>query len=81
MKNLLSYVLGISLIILASCSGANDKGFDANSNSEHRLKIHSPAEFNNTDNDTTETNLKPRNTPKALPTDEEEDPNIDLKWI
>lgn len=82
MKFIDLYKIYIILILFSACSDSkmNNRGFDANRNSEHRSQTY-PSELNNTDSDSSGINSKPRNTPKASPTDKEDDPDKDLKWI
>ena len=81
MKNLIFYIISISLVDLTACTGANDSGFDANRNIEHRSKTNPLPDFNSTYNDSTSIKLKPGNSPEPEPTEDNEEVKYDLKWI
>ena len=81
MKNLIFYIFSILLIVLTSCTGANDRGFDANRNSEHKSKTKFFPDLNSTDIDSSSIKTKPGNSPKPEPTEDDEEENHDLKWV
>jgi len=79
MKNLFLYILGISLIVLFQCSGANEMGLDAFKYSVQ--KSNSFPDTNSTENDSTSIRPKPGNSPNTEPTEDDQEKNHDLKWI
>ena len=81
MKDLILFILGISMIYLNSFSGANNRGVDANRNSEQKSKTNFFPDFNPYDIDSTSIIPKPENSPNTDPTEDDEKENHDLKWI